>query len=182
MLLTEAKEILKRNGYRLVEFMKLDEAVKVLKKNGYLITEGKYKELIHSQLGELGKSRKQDEANESLQLKRFNKVSRIAKNELTEFVSDLNDELVRDDIILKVEKKIEKVGEFDRAIINFRIKCAEKLYYLISLENSPNSFQFEFIENGFIQSKKHIYIDDDLEVFEKLLSNAMERMVDKFSK
>lgn len=79
MLLTEAKEILKRNGYRLVEFMKLDEAVKVLKKNGYLITEGKYKELIHSQLGELGKSRKQDEANESLQLKRFNKVSRIAK-------------------------------------------------------------------------------------------------------
>jgi len=162
--------------------MNLLEAKHILRKNGFLITEGKYKELIHSQLGELGRARKEDEANEAASLKRFNKVAKIAKNELTEFVNDLNDELVRDDIILKVEKSTEKVGEYDRSIINFRIKCDEKLYYMISLESSPNSFQFEFIENGFIQSRKHIYIDDDLEVFEKLLSNAMERMVDKFSK
>lgn len=73
-------------------------------------------------------------------------------------------------------------GAYDRAIINFRIKCDEKLYYVISLENSINSFHFEFIENGFIQSRKHIYMDDDLEVFEKLLSNAMESMVENFSK
>lgn len=90
--------------------------------------------------------------------------------------------MVRDDITLKVEKKTAKFGEYDRAIINFRIKCDEKLYYVISLENSINSFQFEFIENGFIQSRKHIYMDDDLEVFEKLLSNAMESMVENFSK
>lgn len=159
----------------------LSEAKEAINKNSSLIKEGKYKELIHSQLGELGKAKKEEEDEAAASLKRFNKVTKIAKNELTEFVSDLNDELVRDDIVLKVEKKTEKVGEFDRAIVNFRIKCDEKLYYLISLENSINSFQFEFIENGFIQSRKHIYIDDGLEEFEKLLSDAMERMVYKFS-
>lgn len=79
--------------------MLLKEAKEILKANGFIL-EGAYRDLIHQKIGEIRLNKKESESRVAQSKRKAAKVLRTVYKECKEFVDDLCNELVTDKIKL----------------------------------------------------------------------------------
>ena len=84
--------------------MKLKEAKEILNENGFIL-EGSYKDIIHQKLGEIRQKRADDESKYKGQQIQLGKIMSKVYKETKEFIDDLADELVSDEVTCNYDKK-----------------------------------------------------------------------------
>ena len=112
--------------------MLLREAKEILKKNGYLI-EGAYKDIIHQKFGDIRQSKKEKQDKYDAEMKKRGRIFNKVYKEVKEFVDDLADEMVSDqvtcsykrgswDIFIKVENNEYRIDMTGFAGLRFATK------------------------------------------------------------
>lgn len=118
-----------RRQFALGESMELDEALDTLNKAG-LIAEGAYKDILHQKFAEKRAKREQDQKDYDSRQKQMAKISKKLNKEIEEFVSDLADEMVSDQVTCKynstdwvttiqIENKQFKVDTYGFGVVEF---------------------------------------------------------------
>lgn len=89
--------------------MELKEAKEYLNSKGYIL-EGAYKDIIHQKLGEIRQNNKESNSKEKGRYIKLGKImSKVAK-ETKEFIDDLGDELVSDEVTCNYDKNNWKIN------------------------------------------------------------------------
>lgn len=109
--------------------MELNEALDTLQKAG-LIAEGAYKDILHQKFAEKRAKREQDQKDYDSRQKKMAKISKKLNKEIEEFISDLADEMVSDQVTCKynpsdwittiqIENKQFKVDTYGFGVVEF---------------------------------------------------------------
>ena len=138
--------------------MRLDEALEILKTRGF-ICEGAYKDILHQKFAEKRTERETDKKNYEARQRKMGRLAKKISKEIEEFISDLGDEMVSDQVTCKydstewttniqVENHKYKVYVTGYGQIEFREETSDGRWRVVNtttnLDNLPT-----FLENVF---------------------------------
>ncbi len=83
--------------------MELREAKEILKEKGFIL-EGAYKDILHQKFADMRAEREADKKSYEARQRKMAKISKKLNKEIEEFVSDLADEMVSDQVTCKYDK------------------------------------------------------------------------------
>ena len=138
--------------------MLLKEAQKILKENGFIL-EGSYRDIIHQKIGVIRQNKKESDNRVAQAKRKAAKIFRGVYKECEEFVDDLCNELVTDEIKLNkiTNDNFSKINIFTGTkIIGIMVKDDELIYirdgyeeYNLSIDKVDKDSLSEFLNKVF---------------------------------
>lgn len=152
--------------------MLLSEAKQILKQNHYILTEGSYKDMIHSKLKDIRMNQIKDNDEEATSKKLSNKIIKKIYAEMSEFCSDFNDEIVDNAISLtKISNSSNDDTAFEFTINNDN--DGEEIHFKILSWKDTVTIFIDSIERGY----RYKLIDSKFKV--KELKENLSEILDK---